>query len=357
MAVTSYTTKKGRRWRVRLYDPLTQKMRAVSSGHLTKKDARRAEAAALADGPDPTRSDLTVAGWRETWLATHPMKDSTKVHNAERTKAFALEHGDKLMADIDRALAREWKAQHPSTTMALSAMWSAAAKHEDLPVGQPWAGMASSGRRQINPGWLTLQDITDLQVHARASWPGAYGSVVAGLITVLAFTGIRPGELAALRWTNLHPEDGRLDVEKQLDSKTRRFTTPKNGLARTVVYPQAAQAAIAAMPRMHDEHVFVGPGNGLLTESTRNRLWHPVRVAFGRPTMAIYELRHFCATHLVELGMTSADVAVQLGHRDGGRLIESTYGHARPDPALTRVATVLAAAEAAQRLQAEEAAS
>ncbi len=43
--------------------------------------------------------------------------------------------------------------------------------------------------------------------------------------------------------------------------------------------------------------------------------------------MAWYELRHFCATLLLEKGVRRADVAVQLGHTDGGKLVMSTYGH------------------------------
>jgi integrase len=346
MAVTPYTTKAGRRWRVRLYDPLTGHMTSVSAGHRTKREARAAEADAIANGRGPERSVLTVAGWRETWLETHPMKSSTRAHNRERTAAFAKTHGDMLMVDVDRKLARAWRKAHPSTTMALSAMWTAAAKHEDLPVGQPWAGMASNGRRDIQAGWLTLAQIEDLRAHARDAWPGPFGLVADAAIVVLAYTGIRPGELAALRWENLRPDDARVDIVAQLDSKTKALTTPKSGVARTVVYPAPAQRAVATMPRLHDAWVFTGPAGGLLTSGTRNRIWHPIRVAFGRPTMDLYELRHFCATRLVELGMTSSDVAIQLGHRDGGRLVESTYGHARPDPALARVARTLADADA-----------
>jgi hypothetical protein len=40
-----------------------------------------------------------------------------------------------------------------------------------------------------------------------------------------------------------------------------------------------------------------------------------------------YELRHCAATMLLERGMTPWDVAVQLGHQDGGRLAMSLYGH------------------------------
>lgn len=53
--------------------------------------------------------------------------------------------------------------------------------------------------------------------------------------------------------------------------------------------------------------------------------------------MDFYELRHFCATHLLELGLSPADVAVQLGHTDGGQLVMSTYGHPFEDAARERL--------------------
>ena len=43
--------------------------------------------------------------------------------------------------------------------------------------------------------------------------------------------------------------------------------------------------------------------------------------------MHFYELRHFGATHLLALGVSHANVAVQLGHSVGGNLVMSTYGH------------------------------
>lgn len=53
--------------------------------------------------------------------------------------------------------------------------------------------------------------------------------------------------------------------------------------------------------------------------------------------MHFYELRHFCATHLLELGVSHADVAVQLGHTDGGALVMSTYGHPSEQAARERL--------------------
>jgi len=48
-------------------------------------------------------------------------------------------------------------------------------------------------------------------------------------------------------------------------------------------------------------------------------------------------VRHFCATHLLELGVSHADVAIQLGHTDGGALVMSTYGHPSEDGARERL--------------------
>jgi len=60
--------------------------------------------------------------------------------------------------------------------------------------------------------------------------------------------------------------------------------------------------------------------------------------------MDYYELRHFCASHLLELGVSHADVAVQLGHTDGGALVMSTYGHPSEDAARERLKRAYVAA-------------
>jgi len=57
--------------------------------------------------------------------------------------------------------------------------------------------------------------------------------------------------------------------------------------------------------------------------------------------MALHELRHFCATYLLELGLSPADVAVQLGHTDGGALVMSTYGHPSDRAARARIAAAM----------------
>jgi integrase len=59
--------------------------------------------------------------------------------------------------------------------------------------------------------------------------------------------------------------------------------------------------------------------------------------AQGGRDVDLYGLRHACATLLLERGLTPADVAVQLGHTDGGRLVQILYGHLEEERALDRL--------------------
>jgi integrase len=48
-------------------------------------------------------------------------------------------------------------------------------------------------------------------------------------------------------------------------------------------------------------------------------------------------LRHACATLVLERGLSPADVALQLGHSDGGRLVMQLYRHPDEDRARDRL--------------------
>jgi integrase len=105
-----------------------------------------------------------------------------------------------------------------------------------------------------------------------------------------------------------------------------------------VILPPPARKALADVPpRLDVPWLFVTKRGLQLRETSLTYYWHPVRAAFRRPEMDFYELRHFCATHLLELGLSPADVALQLGHTDGGALVMSTYGHPSEDAARARL--------------------
>jgi integrase len=352
MSITSYNTKAGKRWRYRLYNPETGKTEGGQGGFATKRDARAAEAEAIAGGtldPDTT----TVARWHELWLGTCGVGESTLVHYTDRTKRFVAAYGEKPLGYVGRPLALEWYAKKGGGVPELSSMWTAAVA-AGLAHENPFALLQKKHAKKIQPGWLVARDLRALIAAGYLVHEPVYGRVMEALITVGAYVGIRPGELAGLRWSDLNPDDQVLHVGQQANGRLKKMTPPKNGEERDVVYPQIAVDAIARMPKLHDELVFVSKSGAVLYAPNRNTIWAPVRAAAGRPRMRLHELRHYTATLLLEQGLSSADAATQLGHTDGGRLVEKTYGHPRRKPALDRVRTALAQAT---EDQAKEAAS
>jgi hypothetical protein len=65
------------------------------------------------------------------------------------------------------------------------------------------------------------------------------------------------------------------------------------------------------------------------TPSSRNHHWNRVRAAAGLGDMTLYlATRHYFGYYALNLlDLEPSVIAVQLGHRDGGRLVEELYGH------------------------------
>ena len=164
---------------------------------------------------------------------------------------------------------------------------------------------------------------------------GEFGPVFRAMILFAGYVGLRPGEMFALERSDVSGDE--VSIRQNLDG-TGTIKLPKNGRERVVILPPPARAALADVPpRLDVPWLFVTPRGRRFAKSSLYYYWNPVRAAFGRPGMDFYELRHFCATHLLELGVSPSDVAVQLGHTDGGALIMSTYGHPSEDAARERL--------------------
>jgi integrase len=171
---------------------------------------------------------------------------------------------------------------------------------------------------------LTVYELDELAEHALRVH-GEFGPVFRAMVVFAAYVGLRPGEMFALERSDVGRDE--VAIRRNLDG-TGTLKLPKNGKERIVVLPPPARDALADVPsRLDVPWLFVTKRGRRFSKSSLYYYWNPVRAAFARPGMDFYELRHFCATHLLELGVSHADVAVQLGHTDGGALVMSTYGH------------------------------
>ena len=335
------------RWRAQVYDPAIGGNVSVSrvlggSGTFgTKSEAKRARERARERMSEPRSREVTVRAFWERWtsdpLFARP-KESTNIHNRERTLAFVERYGDLRIDRIDDEVVAEWLAggRRNGTVPALRAMFNdaASAKAGRTVRQNPFARLGISrgpGRRHEQPPseeqvWKLIRCAHELASPSFAAW-----------LQVAAFTGLRPGELDALRRTNVDLDRGRIRVVEQFNAKTRTFTLPKNGLAREAPLTEPAREAIVGLP-VEGEFCFTPIRGEHWSSSSRAYHWKAVRGAAGWQGSLYLATRHFAGWYMVNmLELPSEDVAIALGHTDGGELVRKLYGHRDQERALDRV--------------------
>jgi integrase len=156
----------------------------------------------------------------------------------------------------------------------------------------------------------------------------------AGYLDTAVHEGMRPGELDALRWTKLDFQAETIVVDEQWNAKTRSFTGPKWHHPRTIAMTEPARDRLLALPH-ESEFVFTTLRGTHYTPTSRSWHWNRVRAAAGLGDMELYvATRHYFGWYAFNVleGLTDKDVALHLGHRDGGKLVRTLYGH--PDEAI-----------------------
>jgi integrase len=147
------------------------------------------------------------------------------------------------------------------------------------------------------------------------------------MITVAIKTGLRLGELLALRWReDVDLVKGQLRVRR---SVTRGVvTTPKSGKPREVALGDEAIAALRNARHLKGPLVFCGDDGRMLGKNDcRRPLWSAIRKA-GLRQIGWHILRHTFASHLVMRGASLKAMQELLGHAT----IEMTmrYSHLSP---------------------------
>lgn len=321
------------------------------------------------------RKDETVKGWAARWQEVFPRKnESTTQHNEERIRSFVKDYGDRGL----RSLAatpdsledlRAWALEHPSCMKVVNAMLNDAMKI-GLLVVHPFANLRlEQGRGRSDIDVLTDDELALLVQTARGTHAD-YGKLLAAMIEVAAWTGLRPGELFVLARRPAPDDDertrvnwvdfkrGEVVVDWQLNSKTGKRGEPKWASHRRVaLLPAAERALMSIADDGASEPIFRTPRGKVFTQRTQFYYWDPIRTAFvaqlpaghwlkrrmqrdpGTGNFDFYELRHFFGTKLAQPpeGIRPAspyEIAQQMGHKDGGQLAMKRYCHINVDQAI-----------------------
>jgi integrase len=323
---TKRTDNKGRtRWMARVFDQADGRKKSIGTFD-TQREAQTAINEFYAR-PRPGRSE-TCDSFAGRWLQDYARpKASTNKLYAGRIKGFAEDFRGVKMESVTRPMARAWALEHTKGTVAVVAAMFSDAKRDDIVLRNPFSDLRlpqSKGRKDIRA--LTEAEVLELADCALRVFPDETGQTLRAMIVFSAYTGIRLGEMAALRFTDLGHDE--MTISRAYSSLSHETTTPKNGKARTVVLPKPARDVVQGLPRrLGQEFVFVKPDGGPFTKGTLYHYWAPVRALAGHPALHWHELRHACATMLIERGLPPHVVAHQLGHTDGGILVQKLYGH------------------------------
>jgi integrase len=321
----------------------------INLGRVGKLTARQARGKAralltelLADGvPEKPKAvvgqtffDYAEAFWAD--YARHWKPATQRTNRALIDKVLAPTFGHLTINRISRADVQRWRdamSARPGVfnraVPVLAVMMTYAEPMGLRPRGSnPCKGIARY-KRPAKERFLSPTEYRRLGQVLRAFEPAAPDMVA--LVRLLILTGARCGEIASLRWEDVHPPRLRLP-----DSKTGPKFVYLNSAAERILEARRADARTA--------WVFPAPGGagpiGYLPAK-----WVPIRKAAALPDLRLHDLRHSFASVAIKEGVPLFMISRLLGHA----LPETTARYAHLDDgavsdAAARVSGSLAAA-------------
>lgn len=131
-------------------------------------------------------------------------------------------------------------------------------------------------------------------------------------------TGMRRGELLAVRWRDL-----------DLQRRTLRLRETKNGDPRTIPLTPKAIELLSSLQKTNDRVFPIKPNAIRLA-------WERLRRRAGLEDVRLHDLRHEAVSRFFEYGLSIPEVALISGHRDLRML--NRYTHLRPEKVAEKLA-------------------
>ncbi|WP_295702209.1 site-specific integrase [Lapillicoccus sp.] len=327
------------RWKARYRDAAGKE----HARHFTRKvDAQRwlddvTSAVVTGTYTDPGSSRVTVSDWSTTWLAGQVHLKATGRSRVEGIvrNYITPRWGSTKLRDISHAEVQAWVTELMAGGLSassvqrahgiLSQMLDLAVRDRRLPTN-PAKG-ARLPRKLTRP----RRFLTAAQVEALVLECEPYGLVV----RFLAYTGLRWGEMAALRVRDVDPLRRRMHIARSVTEDNGRliFDTTKTGEERTVPLPRflAEQVTESVAGKGPDDLVFEGTRGGVLRNGNFNRrTFGPAARAIGEPDLTPHGLRHTAASLAIAAGGNVKVVQQMLGHATASMTLD-LYGHLFPD--------------------------
>jgi integrase len=209
-----------------------------------------------------------------------------------------------------------------------------------LKQAKRWGMVDRNVTEDVDPPQLKRDEIQPLdREQTRRLLEAAEGNRLHAFYIVAVTAGLRPGEMLALRWSDVDLEAGALRINRALSDG--EFTTPKTPRSRRKIeLSNTARAALRANRKRQLEEQIKKAGlwkdHGLVFPSTvgtplshRNvvRSFKALLKCAGLPaSIRLYDLRHTCATLLLNSNIHPKYVQELLGHASIAQTLD-TYSH------------------------------
>ncbi|BBY05445.1 tyrosine-type recombinase/integrase [Mycobacterium noviomagense] len=273
----------------------------------------------------PRAGVLTVAEVYTSWSASqgHISAKTAATRKSAWGSRVEPQWGAVAVADVKTAAVRAWVAKLKSEGVGVPGIENAfgllrqvlgAAVEEARIPRNPCDGVKLPKREHPDRGYLT-----HVQVVALAATVERDGTVV----RFLAYTGLRWGEMAALRVRDFDMLRRRVNVSRSVtEAGGLVWRTPKTWERRSVPFPAALADELSALMvgKSRDTLVFTDMRGGVLRNSNwRARVFAPAVAACQKadesfPTITPNDLRHTAASLAISAGANVKAVQRMLGH-------------------------------------------
>jgi integrase len=331
--------KRGDKWRARYRGP---DGRERNKSFRRKLDAQRwlaDQKVRLSRGEwvDPAALRVEFGAVAREWFdGTLHLKPRTRSSYRRLLDLRVLPRWERIPMGKVAGMLPEWISELASSGLSASQVrqtvyvFSSVCQHAILTgrlLANPVAGiklpkLVSSGERRF----LSHEEVAKL-----AGQAGLYGT----LVRTLAYTGLRWGEVIALRVRDLDLARGRLDVRRAYVDIDGQLVEgkPKTHQSRSVPLPGALRDELGALVADLDRDalVFTAPEGGpLRVGNFRQRVWTPAVKAAGLDGFTIHGLRHTAASLYISACTPPKVVQRVLGHASVVMTMD-LYGHLYPD--------------------------
>jgi integrase len=280
---------------------------------------------------DPRRASPTVGDWADDWLAAQADLSPTTRNRYEGiiTRHIRPRWGRVRLGDVTHAQVQRW------LTGLQLAPASIRKVHRVLSMVLAYA--VSDGRLAVNPAaGVSLPRVqaaekrflNHRQVHELAD---ACGKEYRLLVLFLAYTGLRWGEMAALRVGRVDFLRRRVLVSESVTpvKGVMTFGPTKGHERREVPLPRflVGELAVHVAGRSPDELLFTGERGAVMRSQTFQRAaLTRTAEALNIPGFHPHELRHTAASLAIASGADVKVVQQMLGHKSATMTLD-LYGH------------------------------